>query len=40
MNECNQNFNPKKTLKLFGFKNNFNFLKNLYKKKKFPKVLC
>ncbi len=32
-------FNPKKTLKLFGLDNEFNFLKNLLLKEKLPKVL-
>mgnify|MGYP000892840211 CR=1 FL=1 len=32
-------FNPKKSLNLFGLINDFNFLKNIYKKKKLPKVL-
>ena len=32
-------FEPKKSLKLFGFKKDFDFLKTLYSKKKFPKVL-
>ena len=34
-----ENFNPKKSLKLFEQKNNFNLLKNLLLKEKFPKVL-
>ena len=33
-----ENFNPKKSLKLIS-KNNFNLLKNLLLKEKFPKVL-
>ena len=32
-------FNPKKTLKLFGLENEFNFFKNLLLKEKLPKVL-
>ena len=32
-------FNPKKTLKLFGLDNEFDFLKNLLLKEKLPKVL-
>ena len=32
-------FNPKKSLNLFEASENFNFLKNLYIKKKLPKVL-
>ena len=32
-------FEPKKSLRLFGFKKYFDFLKNFYIKKKFPKVL-
>ena len=34
-----ENFNPKKSLRLVEHKNNFNLLKNLVTKKKFPKVL-
>lgn len=32
-------FNPKNSLKLFGLKENFNFLSSLYFKDKFPKVI-
>ena len=32
-------FDPKKSLNLFGLINDFVFLKNLYRKKKLPKVL-
>ena len=34
-----ENFNPKKSLKLIEHKDNFNLLKNLVIKKRFPKVL-
>ena len=34
-----ENFDPKKTLELVGYEKNFNFLKNLSLKEKFPKVL-
>ena len=32
-------FDPKKSLKLFGFKKDFNFITNLYLNNKLPKVL-
>ena len=32
-------FNPKNSLRLFGLKEEFNFISSLYKKKKLPKVL-
>ena len=32
-------FDPKNSLKLFGFKENFSFISNLYLIKKLPKVL-
>ena len=32
-------FNPKNSLKLFGYEENFRFLSTIYSKDKFPKVL-
>ena len=34
-----EHFNPKKSLRLIEHKDNFNLLKNLVVKKRFPKVL-
>ena len=35
----NLNFNPKKTTRLFGLENEFNFLKKIISSDKFPKTL-